>query len=138
MADIEAKSPPPAFLFVYGTLKRTDAGQIHPCLKNRAEFFGCAKVFGRIYQRDGYPGLVLDHGPETVSGELYRVLDAKSLFKRLDLYEGCIAEAEGKTEFLRASVEVETERRNKLTAWVYLLTEKPEERFLIPEGVYNG
>lgn len=138
MPDIEVPNPLPAFLFVYGTLKRSPDGEMHPLLKKGAEFIGCAKVHGRIYQREGYPGLVTDRGPETVSGELYRVLDSESLLPRLDAYEGCAAEAAGKNEFLRASVEVETERRNKMRAWVYLLTETPEERFLIPEGVYRG
>lgn len=137
MADIEAETLPPAFLFVYGTLKRTAAGRVHPLLKTRAEFFGCATVYGKIYQRDGYPGLVPDPGPQAVRGELYRVLDAKNLFKRLDLYEGCTAETAKTAEFLRASVEVETDRGKKLKAWAYLLTEKPEERFLISEGVFK-
>lgn len=127
----------PAFLFVYGTLKRAETGEVHPLLKKKAEFYCRAKVQGKLYQRDGYPGLVAAGGSEAVDGELYRLRDAESLLKSLDHYEGCASGPSAQAEFFRASREVKTGRGEKLTAWMYLLTDKPDERFFISEGVYR-
>lgn len=123
------------FLFVYGTLKRSDDGEVHPLLKQGAEFSGAGRVKGKLYQKENYPGLIAE-GSAEVTGELYRVTDPEGLFERLDFYEGCGPGDEA--EFLRAEKQAETEIGRTVTAWMYLLSHKPEEKFLIPEGVYRA
>lgn len=74
-------------LFVYGTLKR--GGENHRFLL-RQEFLGPATTLAqyRIYELDGYPGMVeVPHGAGVaVEGEIWAVDD--DCLKRLDVLEG--------------------------------------------------
>lgn len=79
---------PPAFLFVYGSLRRNRGGGNHPLLAG-ATHRGDATVEGTLYRVSWYPGLVLE-GNGRVHGELFELPAerAQSMIAALDEYEG--------------------------------------------------
>lgn len=104
-------------LFVYGSLR---AGAKHPMyevLKEHGTLEGPARVRGRLYVVDWYPGLVLDDAAGWVVGELWGSLD-DAAWPVLDFYEGCSAEDPAPHEYVRRTATVDAggvERR----AWIY-------------------
>ncbi|WP_457597211.1 gamma-glutamylcyclotransferase family protein [Hydrogenimonas sp.] len=99
------------YLFVYGTLMKRAGGPAIAEMKRYARYIGEAKVRGALYMAMGYPALKEDSGESQVSGELWRISDAASLFKALDRYEGAA--------YRRVVREVEGPE-GKLKAWLYL------------------
>ena len=78
----------PAYLFVYGSLRRNRSGVVHPLLAG-AQHLGDAAVDGTLYKVDWYPGLVLT-GNSRVQGELFELPAARAdaMIAALDAYEG--------------------------------------------------
>lgn len=75
-----------SLLFVYGTLKRGGANHEHIADQT---FVATAETLPGyvLYELDGYPGMIRDHGTaERVAGELWEV-DEHAL-ARLDAFEG--------------------------------------------------
>lgn len=73
-------------LFVYGSLKR---GEINHALLLRQRFIAPARTTGgyRLYELDGYPGMVHNGDPqEFVTGELWAV--SADCVQQLDPFEG--------------------------------------------------
>jgi len=90
---------PSLVVFVYGTLR---GGGSNHFRMERARFVGAARVRGRLYRIDWYPGLVFDSEGDWISGELYAV-DAV-LLAELDEFEGlAVGEASG-CEYRRVQV----------------------------------
>ena len=81
-------------LFVYGTLMRAAAGadlgdDERRRLEEDGEWFGEARINGRIYDLGPYPILTAPEAEnETVYGEAFRLRDPKLTFRWLDIYEG--------------------------------------------------
>ena len=116
-------------VFVYGTLRR---GGSNAFRMDGAEFVAAAEVPGRLYQISWYPGLVLDGGKETVTGDLYRV--GAEQIKALDDFEGISAnEVEG-AEYRRVKATVLIERTEAVSAWVYEWKGPVDEEKRIPSG----
>jgi gamma-glutamylcyclotransferase (GGCT)/AIG2-like uncharacterized protein YtfP len=84
---MESTTPAPRrYLFVYGSLKRGEEN--HRFLVGQ-RFVGAARTARnyRMYELDGYPGMIRDGGPaESVTGELWEVTDA--CLAELDPFEG--------------------------------------------------
>ena len=101
-------------VFVYGTLRRGGSNSFR---MDGAEFVSAGKVAGRLYSISWYPGLVLDDGPESVDGDVYRV--GASQLAALDEFEGISAnEIEG-AEYRRVRTEVRTGDGEVVVAWSY-------------------
>lgn len=96
------------YLFVYGTLRRSHAGSLHPFLQDRADYIDMASMPGKLYEVKNYPGAVRRaEDAFRIDGEVYRLHDAKRLLQTLDRYEEC-------TEHFPTSQEY---RRRKKSHW---------------------
>jgi len=120
------------YLFVYGTLR---AGCGHPMarfLAERARLIGSARVRGRLYKLDWYPGLL---GPATpldwVQGDLYELADAATTLADLDRYE-----IDASALFERCLVPVVRDSGEQLTACAYFYRGEVREEQRILSGDY--
>ena len=123
-------------LFVYGTLRRGSPHPMRRALDEGAAFIGEGTVPGRLYEIDGYPGLLPPRtAEERVRGDLFRILDP-SLLDRLDDYEECSPRFPPPHEYRRVRRIVRLDDGREYSAWVYeYLFPVREERF-IPSGDY--
>ena len=101
-------------LFVYGSLRAAAKHPMYEVLSEHGKPAGLARVRGRLYAVDWYPGLVLDHRAGWVVGELWVDLES-DVWPVLDFYEGCSAEDPQPHEYIRRLTTVES----GVTAWVY-------------------
>ncbi len=104
-------------LFVYGSLRADAAHPMHEVLREHGTPGGPARVRGRLYVIDWYPGLVVDDDAGWVVGELWTDLDP-AVWPVLDFYEGCSAEDPQPHEYVRREVAVES-GGTAMPAWVY-------------------
>ena len=95
-------------VFVYGTLRRGDAGAMSIRFPD-SQFIAEAKVRGRLYDLGAYPGLRSNESNSLVVGEVYEVDD--ELLKRLDDFEAT-------SNYLRKQIEI-TLGDNRTTCWTY-------------------
>lgn len=119
-------------LFVYGSLRAAEDHPMHEVLREHGTAAGLAKVRGRLYTVDWYPGLVLDANADWVVGELWTDL-ADEAWPVLDFYEGCSAEDPAPHEYVRkqATVRVGTE---DVVAWVYDYARDTSNLQRVPSG----
>ena len=127
-----------AFLFVYGTLMRAYGDKkVHAPLSLYAEYVGFATCHGKLYEIDGYPGLVVSK-EEQVLGELYQIQDTKPLFRLLDEYEGYDEADRESSEYIRQIVPVCLKEDGiEVSAWIYVYNWRVEERKRIYSGDYT-
>ncbi len=94
-------------LFVYGSLREGAKHEMFEVLREHGTPAGPARVRGRLYVVDWYPGLVLDTSAGWVVGELWTSV-ASEAWTILDFYEGCSAEDPQPHEFVRRESAVDT------------------------------
>jgi gamma-glutamylcyclotransferase (GGCT)/AIG2-like uncharacterized protein YtfP len=131
--------PTDAFLFVYGSLRRNDRGELHPLLQGYAEFLSTASIPGILYEIENYPGAVSlpdTNGQPRVHGELYRLLKTDILFARLDHYEECTPDFAEPHEYRRSLLAVTLPDGRKQTAWLYLYNRSVYGLAAITDGHY--
>ncbi|MCR9166297.1 MAG: gamma-glutamylcyclotransferase [Nannocystaceae bacterium] len=104
-------------LFVYGSLREGARHPMYEVLREHGTLAGPARVRGRLYVVDWYPGLVLDDAAGWVVGELWTSI-ASAAWPVLDFYEGCSAEDPAPHEYVRRSAQVDVAGVWK-QAWVY-------------------
>ncbi len=107
------------YLFVYGTLRRDHESRAHDNYLRGADFVSPAKIRGRLYKVDYYPGLVLTETEHWALGEIYLLRNDTQLHK-LDVYEGCAANSPQPHEYERRLVEVAASSGDLLSAWAYI------------------
>lgn len=98
-----------------------------------------ASTRGRLYEVDGYPGLVLGNSQNNgkVYGELYRLLNPQQVLNALDDYEECSSHFPKPHEYVRKQIPVNCLDSNKIVlAWVYLYNRPTTGLHLIPSGDY--
>jgi gamma-glutamylcyclotransferase (GGCT)/AIG2-like uncharacterized protein YtfP len=81
--------PAPAFLFLYGTLRR--GAPMHALVEGRARYVGPAETEGRLVDLGAFPAFVAEAAPgECVKGDLFEIHagEAETLLDVLDRYEG--------------------------------------------------
>jgi len=117
-------------LFVYGTLRSGFQNKSARLLAERGTLLGRARIHGKMYRLDRYPGLVLSSEPdEWVTGEVYRLDDPVGTLAVLDDYEGCGPNDEVPYEFERVIARVRLVTGRHLSAWIYVYSQPlPEER----------
>jgi gamma-glutamylcyclotransferase (GGCT)/AIG2-like uncharacterized protein YtfP len=110
----------PDYLFVYGSLRRTASG-LHRYLACDAEYVADGSIQGRLYDINGYPGVIetVDVN-ERVVGELYRGLAMPALLERLDEYEECNALFPQPHEYVRKVLPITLSSGERMMAWVYV------------------
>jgi gamma-glutamylcyclotransferase (GGCT)/AIG2-like uncharacterized protein YtfP len=112
---------PPHNLFVYGTLRRGLPNQFARLLAQQETWLGRARIQGRLYRLDRYPGLTLSSAPEEWAiGEVYRLHDAQRTLAILDDYEGCGPLNPLPHEYARVTATVLLETGTPVPVWVYV------------------
>lgn len=125
----------PAFLFVYGTLKRNTA--MHHLLAEHASLIGAACFRGRLYRIAHYPGVVASENPaDVVHGELYALDNDSQVLTRLDRYEECGEGFAQPTEYIRSRRRIVLEDGREVDAWIYLYNWMVEESQRIASGIF--
>jgi len=125
------------YIFVYGTLMRSFSHPMHNVLTKFANFVSEAKVNGRLYEIDGYPGLILTKEKIFVEGELYKINDKKRLFDLLDIYEECSSEFPKPHEYKRVIANTFLSDGNTINAWLYVYNHSVDPAKLIKSGNYR-
>ncbi|WP_025762788.1 gamma-glutamylcyclotransferase family protein [Dyadobacter tibetensis] len=106
------------YLFVYGTLMRGHTNPYSTFLAEHASFFGEGYAPGDLYLIDWYPGAVYNpDGHSHFWGEIYQLRQPHETLKILDVYEE-VSENQG--EYIRRSIEVQTQSGLRLSCWTYL------------------
>jgi gamma-glutamylcyclotransferase (GGCT)/AIG2-like uncharacterized protein YtfP len=126
------------YLFVYGTLL-SDYGDIesHQWVDKYAEYMGKARMEGKMYMVDYYPGIIPCSKGEKyfVKGELYRLKEPENLFSLLDRYEEYYPMDAVHSEYVRKQSEVELKNDGKTyTAWVYYFNKSVDDLEFMPKG----
>lgn len=104
-----------ALVFVYGTLR---SGASNAFRMEGGELVSAARVRGRLYWIDWYPGLVPDDGDDWVVGEVWRV--SAGMLEALDVFEGGSTAEDPDAEYRRVRVRaVGLEREREWTPWVW-------------------
>ncbi len=123
------------YLFVYGTLRQASDHSSHGLLEEGAQLIGPARLKGRLYEIDGYPGVVpADSEAEQVAGELYRLLEPAVVLAALDDYEEAGEGYPQPREYRRCRITVELENGTELVAWCYLYNRPTAGLRWIPGG----
>lgn len=104
-------------LFVYGSLREGAKHPMFEVLTEHGTRGGAAKVRGRLYAVDWYPGLVLDENADWIVGELWVDIE-DAAWPVLDFYEGCSAEDPQPHEYVRTLATV-TAGDQAVQAWIY-------------------
>lgn len=115
-------------IFVYGTLKRSAAGNTHRLL-GPAQFVARGSVRGSLYDLGRYPGLLrANPAGNRVAGELYEIPEdaADRVLHALDEYEG--------DEFKRERAYVTLASGRRRAAWLYVLRHQPPKTARHLEG----
>ena len=109
------------FIFVYGTLRKQMASDMHHVLAKHCDYFSDGVMHGRLYEVCGYPGAIESSDTkDKVSGELYKMHDRKLVLARLDEYEECSDRFPMPHEYSRKPVAIELSGGDSVVAWVYL------------------
>jgi gamma-glutamylcyclotransferase (GGCT)/AIG2-like uncharacterized protein YtfP len=119
---------PATLVFVYGTLRREGSNHFR---MERGRFVGQARVRGRLYRIDWYPGLVLDSGGGWIHGELFAV-DA-GLLAALDAFEGIAAGEDSGSEYRRIQVVADSDS-GAVSAWAWEWVGAVDETRRLPGG----
>jgi len=108
-------------LFVYGTLRKTKSGIVHPYLSKSAVFIDKASIPGKLYQVDTYPGAIPAFAQSKcqVYGEVYLLLNPKHVLRVLDEYEECASHFPAPHEYQRLPETVAFLDGKPIRAWVY-------------------
>lgn len=115
-------------LATYGTLMSDSPTQRELGVDRFLEYTAPCLLHGDLFDLGEYPGLAIGTGE--VAGELYRVLDARA-FETLDPFELYDPANPAVSVYQRVQMRlIEPE----VEAWVYLLSERPEESRRIASG----
>ncbi len=124
-------------LFIYGTLRRGAQFPLEKFLGRWVVFLGKAMYQGRLLDLGAYPGLIpSDRTADRVVGDLYRVLDAKTVFSRLDVYEDYRPDQPEQSLYLRLLETVHLQNGSTRKAWIYVYNGSREGTRVIPGGDY--
>ena len=128
--SLEANSE---YLFVYGTLRHALESKAHKEYLRAADFVSPAKIRGKLFMVDYYPGLVLSDADHWAQGEIY-LLGYEGQLHDLDVYEGCAKQSPQPHEYERKLVEVHLTNGETMEAWVYVYIRDVSESPWISNG----
>lgn len=125
------------FLFVYGTLRKPKASDMHPMLANYCEYYSDGTMQGTLYEVCGYPGAIQSGDTNAkVFGELYKLHDRDRVLARLDDYEECSDRFPKPHEYIRKQLSIELIGGGSVAAWVYLYNYDVSKLLQIKSGDY--
>lgn len=108
---------------------------LHHLVVDRCEFVGTGTVAGRLLDLGCYSGAI-PHEPETVHGEVYRLL-TPDVLTSLDQEEGYRPGAPGQSLYLRQPTAVRLADGREVTAWIYWYHGPRGRAVPIPGGDYR-
>jgi gamma-glutamylcyclotransferase (GGCT)/AIG2-like uncharacterized protein YtfP len=118
-----------AYLFVYGTLRRNTGHSMSLWLTTQASFVAIARLQGRLFLIDPYPGAVeSDAADSWVHGELFDLLRPDATLQQLDDYEQAGTPFHQPAAYRRDKKLVFLEDGTTVEAWVYLYN-RPTDTF---------
>jgi len=119
------------YVFVYGSLRRGFQSAAYEYISRYFNFFGEAKVKGKLFDLGEYPGAVPTHEDSFIKGELY-IVKTESEFSwaiaQLDDYEGVLVEPNEKPLYRREIADIYVNDAI-VPAWVFwyngIISDKP-------------
>lgn len=109
------------FIFVYGTLRKQRAANMHHLMASHCEYFAGGTMQGKLYEVSGYPGAIESgDSSDRVFGELYILLDKKLVLSGLDDYEECSAWYPMPHEYRRKQIPINITGGGSVLSWAYL------------------
>ncbi|RYY73634.1 MAG: gamma-glutamylcyclotransferase [Gammaproteobacteria bacterium] len=121
------------YLFVYGTLRGTCESDAHKEYLRGADFVSPAKIRGKLYLVDYYPGLVLSETEHWALGEVY-LIENEAQLHDLDVYEGCAKNSPQPHEYERRIVSAVLSSGENINAWAYIYKQDTSKFKLIESG----
>ncbi|HEX2203511.1 MAG TPA: gamma-glutamylcyclotransferase family protein [Longimicrobium sp.] len=121
----------PQRLFVYGTLRASQANPMARLLRGHADLLGEGTTRARLHDLGEYPGAVASpDAADRVHGDVFALREphADEVLAALDAYEG--------EAFERTEVEVALDSGAEVACWTYLFTGSVEGRPRIASGDY--
>ena len=109
------------YLFVYGTLRSGFQSAAYDYITRYFNFFGDAKVKGKLYDLGEYPAAAPTQEEAFIAGELYIIRNIKEFswaIGQLDGYEGVVVEKEEHPLYRREIADVYINDAI-VPAWVY-------------------
>ncbi len=111
-----------SYLFVYGTLRKRCSFLMHNLIDRYSNFFANGFVYGKLYEIDNYPGIVLSNDIQNiVYGEVYKIKSYKVdyMLNLLDEYEECSKNFPKPHEYKRVITDVILMNGKRLKSWIY-------------------
>lgn len=125
----------PGHIFFYGTLMQGFDLRRRIGIDRLVELVGPATTRAALFDLGSYPGAIKGNG--SVRGELYRMLDPRTLLLHLDAVEGYERDAAWRSLYVREAVTLTTDRGADMTAWVYFYARCVGDAVWIPSGDYR-
>ena len=124
-------------LFVYGTLRPSEAPEEIASIVKRFRRLGSAYVRGRLYDLGEFPGAVLDPSSRTmIHGELVALPSDERILAALDRYEEFKPLAPKKSLFIRKKAQVLMANGNSCEGWIYVYNRPLGNAKLVRGGDY--
>ncbi|MDD2723739.1 MAG: gamma-glutamylcyclotransferase [Methylovulum sp.] len=128
----------PEFFFAYGTLRNGINSPMSAFLANNTVYLSQAFMRGQLVDVGQYPGAIESIvADDKVWGEVYQILNAGTLFAKLDDYEECSARFAKPHEYVRKAVPVYLDNGKVLMAWCYIYNFNTDGLKRIESGDYR-
>jgi gamma-glutamylcyclotransferase (GGCT)/AIG2-like uncharacterized protein YtfP len=127
------------YLFIYGTLKPSEADDEVAEVVKRLRRVGPATVPGRLYDFGDYPGAVVHSNSATkIHGEVFELpIDGRGSLKTLDQYEEFDASNPEQSLFLRQRISAKLFDGRRVNCWIYVYNKDPGNARQITSGDYS-
>jgi gamma-glutamylcyclotransferase (GGCT)/AIG2-like uncharacterized protein YtfP len=109
------------YLFVYGSLRQASEHDMASFLKKHSVYIGAAVAHGRLYEIQGYPGMIAKKSRrDRVVGDLFKLHSTRWVLKTLDGYEECRPLNSKPHEYQRKLIRIYGPKHKEYKAWVYI------------------
>jgi gamma-glutamylcyclotransferase (GGCT)/AIG2-like uncharacterized protein YtfP len=124
------------YVFVYGSLRRGFQSAAYEYISRYFNFFGEAKVKGKLFDLGEYPGAVPTQEDSFIKGELY-IVKTDSEFSwaiaQLDDYEGVLVEPNEKPLYRREIADIYLNDAI-VPAWIYWYNGNVSDKPVVKSG----
>ncbi|HZI52173.1 MAG TPA: gamma-glutamylcyclotransferase family protein [Chitinophagaceae bacterium] len=124
------------FVFVYGSLRSGFQSTAYEYISRYFNFFGDAKVKGKLFDLGEYPGAVPTQEDTFIRGELYIVKNENEFswaIAQLDDYEGVLVEPNEKPLYRREIADIYVNDAI-VPAWIYWYNGNVSDKPVISSG----
>jgi len=124
------------YVFVYGSLRSGFQSTAYEYISRYFNFFGEAKVKGKLFDLGEYPGAVPTQEDSFIKGELYIVKNENEFswaIAQLDDYEGVIVEPNEKPLYRREIADIYVNDAI-VPAWIYWYNGNVSDKPVINSG----